>query len=155
MFKFSKTDHELDQFCFVYGEDRRLQKKALVSTGAFFRDKQNHFAYDSVNPCIGALVVHDRKGKTRVAGHCVVLFENSAQPYLFKEGTWAETCQSKSNILSDSRAEGIGMVEATIADAAMMDRWMPVLYITLAILGVVALIACVTAGLFDNVQEVF
>ena len=150
-----KKDNVPTERCFVFGEDGRIQDKALVSTGAFFLDKDNKFAYDSVPESMGTLVIHDKKGKTTVNGQCAILYENSAQPYIFPKNEWADDCQSKTNILRDGRSEGIGIVEGEIESNAKWERWMPVLYVCLAILGLLTIIISITSGMFNNVGDLF
>jgi len=141
--------------CFVFGEDSHIEDKALVSTGAFFLDKPNRFAYDSVPECIGVLLRRDKNGKLHVEGQCAILYENSAQAYLFEKGEWADKCQSKEILLEDGRSEAIGMVAGEIETDYQWERWMPVLYIALGILALVTIIVCAGAGLFNNVKEAF
>jgi|GEM_PF-6827675 len=141
--------------CVIFGEDGRIQDKALVSTGAFFRDEANDFAYDSLPDCMGVLIINDKHGNTKIEGHCAVLYEISAQPYLFKEARWAPECQSQATILADGRAEGSNMARAEIEVDTKWERWMPVLYVSLAILALITVIACVAGGVFDSLGEVF
>jgi len=150
-----KKTKEYTEICYVVGEDDRIVRKALVSTGAFFRDDPNSFAYDTLTPCMGALVINDRNNVRHLAGNCAILFEPSAQPYIFTEGDWSKQAQSKATILYDGRMEGIRMVTTGVEDDAKWERYMPVLYICLGLLALVTVLACVAAGSFDALGEAF
>ena len=129
--------------CFVYGDDRRFMKKALESTGAFFVNDHDLFAYFNPQGSMGLLAVETKvngEWQEKIIGQCALLFEQAAAPYDFSRLCWDDEKSNESNILSDARMEGIGdLIKEQKEDERWM-RFMPALYGLLAILGLVVLI---------------
>lgn len=138
-----KRPYQGKERCFVVGDDRQFQEKALASTGAFFVDDENLFAYHN-DPGSMGLYTEQRKirGKWRdiTIGQCALLFEQSAHPFIFQTVNWSTTSSQEANILRDARMEGIGgMIRDHYEDERWM-RFMPVLYALVAILGLIVMI---------------
>lgn len=152
---FTRSKGRNKERTFVFGEDRRITEKALVSTGAFFLDPDESFAYDSLPDTMGTSITMDPKGNLKHNGQCVILYETSAQPWRFSTGKWVEETPSMSNLLRDGRMEGMGAVSATIEDDNRIAKMMPILWFILCIFLLITVIACASGGLFDKLGEVF
>lgn len=139
----SKKPYAGKERCFVVGDDRQFQKKALSAAGAFFVDDDNLFAYNNDAGSMGLYTEQRRiKGKWQdvTVGQCALLFEQSAHPFIFSSLAWSTQSPQEQNILADARMEGIG---GMIKEQREDDRWqrfMPVLYALVSILGLIVVI---------------
>ena len=141
-----KKPYEGKECCFVVGDDRQFQEKALNSTGAFFVDDENLFAY---NNDAGSMGLYTKQRKTKgkwqdiTVGQCALLFEQSAHPFIFSRLAWSTTSAQELNILADAKMEGIGGMIKEQRDDDRWQRFMPVLYALVAILGLIVIIIAI------------
>jgi len=149
-----KTE-KYEEYCLVVGDDRRLMGKSLESTGAYLLDKSCQTAYDNHPGVMGVLQVINKKGQVQNLGQCALLYEISSQCWNFGKGNWDSKAMKVKTILAIGRQEAYGLVSKEIEDDSKWERLMPVLYAALAILALVAIIACASAGLFDKFGEIF
>jgi len=126
--------------CFVVGEDRQFVEKALVSTGAFFMDRDNNFAYLTIPQTMGARTKFPAKGKRINSGQINLVFETSAQPYDFKNNEWVKKDINVAQILKDGLNEGFGATSRQIEDDKRMTWMMPLLWAVFAILAMVVVL---------------
>lgn len=129
--------------CFVVGDDRQFSEKALTSTGAFFVDDDNLFAYNN-DPGSMGLYTEQRRIKGNwvdvTVGQCALLFEQSAHPFIYSALRWSTNSSHEENILNDARMEGIGGMIKEQREDERWQRFMPVLYGLVSILGLIVLI---------------
>lgn len=142
-----KTPAQGKERCFVVADDRQIQEKALTSTGAFFVDDLNLFAYNNDAGSMG-LYTEQRKVKGKwtdvTVGQCALLFEQSSHPFIFSKLAWSTSSPQEQNILADARMEGIGGMIRDQGEDEKWMRFMPVLYGLVVILGLIVVIIALT-----------
>jgi len=151
---FARKDKTTED-CFVLGDDQRFMRKALETSGAFLVDTANKFAYDITPQNIAIHIQYDRRGKVSSQGKCALLAEISAQPWHWKNQAWNEIVADEAQLMRDGRMEAVGSISADQESDEKWERFMPVLYGALGILALVAVIACVSSGVFDRLGDVF
>jgi len=152
---FNRKKNEDVERSLVIGSDRKLMPRMLLTTGAFLRDETNFFAYDNTPENMIPYIVYNKRGVAHYRGQCCLLYEVSAQPWLWNDQKWSDHVTNERALLADGRMEAVGNISKSQEDDEKWARFMPVLYGSLIILGLIALIACLQAGIFSKIGDIF
>lgn len=143
-----------EERCFILADDLKFMGKALVTTGAFLVDKDNQWAYDITTRNMGVHIICLPNGRVINKEKCALLYETSPQPWDWEAQAWNKEVTNEKTLLQDGRMEAVGNISREQEEDEKWARFMPVLYGALAILALVAIIACASAGLFSKIGDV-
>lgn len=174
---FGKSKKGADtELMLVLGEDRKLTKRPLNSTGAYFVDGDNCLAYHGnmgrytvarsgysrwdyvaaiMTLGITLLTTRGRRATVKPHGQIGLLFELSSRPYNFKAMKWDERTNSDDSILEDALIEGGNIAGRDMRFDDRMEKLLPVLIISLCIFGVMMIAILFASGAFNKAAEAF
>lgn len=122
--------------CLIIGEDKRVSRRQLETTGVYYLDYENRLAFDSFPVAIGS-AVQQRNGNLRMLGPVSLLYEPSSRPFSFTDLAWTTEEHKEDVILDTAFAEGCSRAVQREDRREWFNKLTTILLI--AVLGVLAL----------------
>lgn len=135
---------------FVLGADRRIVKKALESTGAFFLNSDDLLAYVQIDNGMRRHIVRKKSGAVEYLGQVGLLFELSAHPWNFDSVAWENSIGSDDVIISNALHMGIATAEQEAEKAKTYEGMRWAIIMVSSIIGMILLIYCIAN--FDQIS---
>ena len=135
--------------CLIIGEDKRISRRQLETTGVYYLDYNNRLAFDSFPVAIGS-AIHPRNGNIRMLGPVSLLYEPSSRPYNFTTLGWTTEEHKEDVILDTAFAEGCSKAIQKEDGRSQFNKLTTILLI--ATLGAVALafLAALQTGILSD-----